>query len=412
MDLISTNSFVESPFVIVKMGDYTFGTYTGRKSKSPTGNLLNVDYPNFIRGISVTKINGQVNMYTLNLVYAITQYDDPNMLEKIFSSVRDHREMTLTYGDWNSPSSIYKNETALITSIKSSVSFDSSKIEYTIEGISNSMSLNAATYDFPARDAKPSDIIKELLYNNSYGLLNVFTGMIDKGLVESNNLIASDDKKVKIEAKSATSVIDYLVYLTGYMSSISNNSNDIIKDSMYRLAVIDDNKNKFGGPYFVVRKIVSDANSSSSDGMWSLDVGYPTDNMVTKFDISNDESWAILYDYSSKIPQSKYVYRIDNDGNIEVIESPSISRSKDLGVTTERNKTWWTNMTSYPITVNITIKGLIRPTILMDYIKVNVYFYGKKHISSGLYVITKQVDTINSSGYRTTLTLLRIGGDT
>ena len=134
--------------------------------------------------------------------------------------------------------------------------------------------------------------------------------------------------------------------------------------------------------------------------------------MVTKFEISNDESWAILYDYGSEIPQSKYVYRIDNDGNMQTIESPSITRSKDTGMTSERNKTWWTNMTSYPITATVTIKGLIRPTILMDYIKVNVFFYGRKHISSGLYVITKQVDTINSSGYRTTLTLLRVKGDT
>ena len=41
----------------------------------------------------------------------------------------------------------------------------------------------------------------------------------------------------------------------------------------------------------------------------------------------------------------------------------------------------------------------------------NVYFYGSKHISSGLYVVTKQVDNVDSSGYKTTLTLMRVGGD-
>lgn len=47
----------------------------------------------------------------------------------------------------------------------------------------------------------------------------------------------------------------------------------------------------------------------------------------------------------------------------------------------------------------------------MSNLRVNALFYGQKHSSSGLYVITKQVDTINASGYSTTLDLLRIGAD-
>ena len=44
-------------------------------------------------------------------------------------------------------------------------------------------------------------------------------------------------------------------------------------------------------------------------------------------------------------------------------------------------------------------------------VKVNTYFYGRKHNSSGLYIITKQQDSISSAGSRTTLSLTRIGGD-
>ena len=47
----------------------------------------------------------------------------------------------------------------------------------------------------------------------------------------------------------------------------------------------------------------------------------------------------------------------------------------------------------------------------MDYVKVNAYFYGHKHISSGLYIITKQEDMISDQGYKTTLTLTRLSGD-
>ena len=69
-------------------------------------------------------------------------------------------------------------------------------------------------------------------------------------------------------------------------------------------------------------------------------------------------------------------------------------------------------MTEFPVKASMTLKGLLRPAILMSYLKVNVLFYGRRHVSSGMYIITKQVDTIDSSGYRTALSLIRISGDT
>lgn len=68
-------------------------------------------------------------------------------------------------------------------------------------------------------------------------------------------------------------------------------------------------------------------------------------------------------------------------------------------------------MTQYPISASLTIKGLLRPAILMNYLKINTLFYGHKHISSGYYIITKQIDTIDTSGYKTNLSLTRIQGD-
>ena len=68
-------------------------------------------------------------------------------------------------------------------------------------------------------------------------------------------------------------------------------------------------------------------------------------------------------------------------------------------------------MTQYPISAKITIKGLLKPALLMSYVKVNAYFYGKKHISSGLYIITKQEDSIDNNGYKTILNITRVGGD-
>jgi hypothetical protein len=50
--------------------------------------------------------------------------------------------------------------------------------------------------------------------------------------------------------------------------------------------------------------------------------------------------------------------------------------------------------------------------MLMSYVRVNTLFYGRKYAGGcGTYIITKQEDKIDASGYRTTLSLVRIKGD-
>ena len=73
---------------------------------------------------------------------------------------------------------------------------------------------------------------------------------------------------------------------------------------------------------------------------------------------------------------------------------------------------WWTKITKYPIQAQVTVMGLLRPATLMSYLRLNVIFPGgHKHIASGLYIITKQVDKIDESGYQTTLDLTKISGE-
>ena len=68
-------------------------------------------------------------------------------------------------------------------------------------------------------------------------------------------------------------------------------------------------------------------------------------------------------------------------------------------------------MTQYPIKASIVLRGLLRPAILLSPVKINVYIYGRKDVSSGLYAITNQEDSISESGITTTLQLIRISGD-
>ena len=409
--LLGNTTRVEAPFISVKIGNYTFGTYSKEKGGAEYSFAEKYRYPNNIESLSIVKLNGSVNTYTLNMKYQITAGDDPNFLDKVFSSVSGSRRMIISYGDCSSPMYMYKEEGATITDVRQNLDLSSSSISYTITAISDALTLQAGTFSFGSRTMKPSDKIKELLYNNIYGMLDVFYGMRDKELVMSKNLIAGDDKPVKLEAKTGVTIWDYLNYLVLCMQPSSDNQNSNITGARYVLTVNDDYSGVFGGPYFQVFKLETSQKQINSLDTYEIDIGFPCIDAVSSFSIDDDQTYSILYNYSKKMNQSDYVYRINNDGMIESLYSPSISNNVKDFKTTQADKTWWTQVTQYPVKATLTVKGLLRPSMLMSYIKINTYFYGQKHSSSGLYTITKQTDNISKDGFKTTLSLIRIGGD-
>ena len=402
-NLVSVPTLVESPFIIATIGGVTFGSY----SAQGYGSGVMVQYPNYMESLEVTKVNGTVNTYTINFLYQVPAGGDPNLLDKIFSRASKDRKISLSYGDWCSPGYIYKEETCIITNVICSLSMDSSSIKYTIKCVSDAIGLMSTTHNFAAREAKPSDVLKEMLKSPKYGMREVFNGM-------NNNidvLIASNDKPVKLKAQRQVTPLKYMEYLVQSMSSYSTPSNSPLQNSIYCLTIHDDIKNNYGGTYFKVTEVGVNTKNFDSIDTYELDVNYPGDHMITQFSLNNDQSWSILYDFASEIQKDNYVYTISNGGALVTEYVPNLVRSNSNEYSTGLSS-WWTRMTQFPIQATVTIKGLTRPSILMNYVRVNVWFAGgQKHISSGLYIITKQVDQINSSGYKTTLSLLRVGGD-
>ena len=402
--LLSYPSLVESPFITVEFGNYTFGSYTNRK----VNNIQKVEYPNYITSMNVVKVNGSVNQYTINMSYQIRAGDDPNFVDKVLSSV-GYNNIKITYGDWQSPTFTYKEEVALITKVTSNIDFANSRINYVVSCVSNSVGLYASNVNFIERYDKPSNIIKEVFLNSSYGLQQVFTGMSADNI---DTLIASDDQAVKIYAKPSTDPLSYINYLVTCMISNTNSKDSVILDSSYYMVIHDDKYGQdVGGPYFTVEKILANSGTIHSYDVYEVDVGYPSENMVIDFSISNDNSWDLIYSYNDDQERQDYSYYIDNQGRMMKEYSPDITTSGKDFITTASQKTWWTQMTQFPITATLTIKGLLRPAMLMQYIKVNAMFYGQRHMSSGLYFVTKQQDIVDSRGYRTILTIQRFAGD-
>lgn len=407
-DLLSIPTLVESPFIICEIGGYTFGSY----NKQTIERQIKVNYPNYLNKLQVVKVNGTVNTYALDFTYQVPPGGDPNLLDKIFSKAVSDRKISLRYGDWNAPESIYKEERCIITNIKSRLNMSTASISYTVSCTSDAIGLASTPQNFPARYAKPSDEILKMIRANKFGLRDIFSGMRNYQDVLSRGLIATNDKRVTLLAQNNVTPMSYLKYLVSCM--INEKANAIFKltNSFYALTFHDDLSNGYGGTYFTVKEVKKVPNNMDSSDVYKVDINYPGNNFVTQFAIKDDQSWAILYEYEDKIQQEEYIYNIDNNGSIVSESSSPVLKSSSTNEMSASKNSWWTKMTQFPIQAVLTIKGLTRPSILMSYVRVNVLFNGgMKHVSSGLYIITKQTDDLDASGYKTTLNLLRVGED-
>lgn len=414
--LLSSQARIQVPWVKVTIGDYTFGIFDEKtkawgKTQAGFYTPFSIQFPQYIKSLEVIKINGQVNKYTLNIDYPITQFDDPNFFEKVFSSVSRSRKIVFTYGDAETPAYVYKDEEAIITNITQTFELSSSKITYQINAVSSAaLSTDGSiTKPAPGKKVKPSDEIKKLFRSNK-SLQNTFTGMKASDL---DALIAGDDMPVEIESKQNISAIDYINYLAGCM--IPTGSGPGLSKEIYIMTIYDDSITSADralskkGPYFKVTKVSTVMDHGDA---YEIDIGINTSTIVRKFIIEKNENYSIYYDYQNLAHPENYVRRINGDGQWEDVYAPtSMARGHSFN-TNASDQVWWTKATQFPINATIEIQGLLRPATLMQYVRLNVIFPGgNKHLSSGLYIVTRQADNIGPNGYATTLGLTRIKGD-
>ena len=416
ISLLSSLNRVEVPIVKVTIGDYSFGVYSEEERRQ--GKIIR--YPNYVQGVSVKKLNGQVNTYTLTIIYPITERDDPNYFEKVFSSVSKTKKIVFSYGDASAPMFLYKDEEALITDIKPNIDVQSAKITYVVTAVGAGFELNAGKYTFPARNnVKGSQVLAELLYSDYREILDVFTGMRNRELVFSKGLIPQDDMEISLNRQVNMTILDYINYVVSCMQP-KNVGNTVKTSGFYGITIVDEatefyrssngSSYVFDGPYFKVVPI-SQLDYNDSMDVYTIDIGYPSNNIITSVVLDVDGTYSILYNYSDKISKGEYVQRINDNGQVEQVFSPMLTSGNSNFITRASDKVWWTKVTEFPIKMSITLKGLLKPAIMMNYVRVNIWFYGKKFIYSGLYIILGQQDDVNTSGFRTTLQLLRVGGD-
>lgn len=407
--LLSYPSLVEAPYVELTLGGQKLGTY------QVSGNKYT--YPNFISSLDIKKTNGTLNTYAIRLINQIQAGADPNFIDKLLSK-NGYNKIKLAYGD-STNASLFKEDEALITGVKTSFDFIGCKIIYTIYATSNMGDASGLRLTYAQKKGKPSDIIKDMLYKDSTkALLRQFPGMKNRALVESKGLIASDDKEIEIGTLTNIDPISYITTLVSNMTSVTNSKDAKFNNSTYFFTVHDDINNEFGGSYFKITKVDTNTNYAAVGNIYEVDVGFPQNDFVLDFNVNTDSSWILSYEFGSvkkSVTESDVItdkaYNIDNNGNVTYTLSDEVFNSAKFNKTITSDKNWWTQVTQFPISATLTIKGLMKPMMLMSYIKINSLYYGQRRNTSGLYVVTQQEDKLDSTGYKTILSLLRVAGD-
>jgi hypothetical protein len=419
VDLLSNMARVQVPWIKITIGDiYTFGVFDAETrslmadEKQSYIKAFNVQYPNYVKNLKITKINGQINKYTLGISYPITQFDDPNFFEKVFSAGSRGRKIVFSYGDISNPAYLYRNEEAIITKVGQTFSLESSRIDYTVEAVSTGglAVSGSANYIATNKKVKPSDEIKKL-FKTDTSLQNVFTGMRASDL---DSFIAGDDKAVELQDKEGIGALDYINYLVSCMQP--SDSPEGLPTANYILTIHDNpsNSNESSpsgnpGPFFKVTKVDKKIENGEA---FVLTVGYNTSTIVTNFAVENNESYALYFEYQNEIHPKKYVRRLNHLGQWEDTYAPTVTTNVNTKRAMANDENWWKLITAFPINASVTIVGLLRPATLMQYVRLKVVFPGgHKHISSGLYLVTKQEDSLDENGYFTTLGLTRLSGD-
>lgn len=387
-------TIVEAPFVQLNINGTIIGTYNKNNTYD--------NFPNYIQGCKIIKTNGSINQYTISLIHQIRPGDNPNYIDELLSTV-GYDVITIMYGDGNN-NEIFRQDRILITDVQESFNFTSCNISYTISATSLSGLSITDKRNFSEVEDKPSNIIRQLLYSEKSNLLEYFEGMRNKSIVDSMGMIPTNDKKVSIEAVANITPFDYLRKLV----SLMQNENDD-KVSSYYLTIEDGIDTIIGGTYFKITE-VGNGSIIANDFIYEVNVGYPDDNLIYNFNISTDYGYALAYNFGSSV--SNVNYRIDSVGEM-------VSKTANRVISNEAlfegdnaiEDNWWTQMTEFPVSATLTCKGLMKSMLLMSYIKVNCYYYGNKRIGSGMYVVIGQEDSLDGNGFRTSLNLLRVGGD-
>ena len=389
-NLLSYPNLVEAPFIEVDLNGIKIGGYGNKEDK----------YPNNVTQLEIDKINGRINQYKISLINQVRAGEDPNFIDSLLSRTGVRNKLKIKYGD-SAYGSFFKEDEAYIVDATYNEDVNSAKITYTINAVSSLGEVQQAYFNFPEVESKPSSEIIDLLYKNkntSNQLLDLLPGMRNEQETLSRGLIPTDDDKVIIPGGENFSLVDRLTQLVSYMTDSSS------PESSYFLSYEDSGDNN--SIFKITKTTPTGDNDAIATNCYYVDVGYPGNSFVTRFEVSSDVYWPIFYKYSDNI--IAYDYDIDYNGKLITKQINPVTIDDKYNSRRHALESWKNFVEAYPISATLTIKGLMKPVSLMEKVYVYSQFYGERDLATGLYSIIGQHDSISGNGYNTTLYLLKV----
>ena len=184
-------------------------------------------------------------------------------------------------------------------------------------------------------------------YNDKEFTVTVNVYANAKVVTEEDKLLEQNNEISSVKAENAIAVIPYsdeYDYEIGLPSGTTETSLNIETES----------------PDTEVKVEKIDKNVERPDA-YTITVGYNTREIVTNFQIENNENYALLFDYQNEINPKKYVRRLNKQGQWEDEYCPIMTSNNTTGQSTISDENWWNLITQYPINASITILGLLRP---------------------------------------------------
>ena len=391
-ELSSSPILIQAPYVEVDMNGIKIGGYNNSADK----------YPNHIVDLTVEKINNKINTYTISMVHQVRVGEDPNIIDSVLSRTGYQNKVKIRYGD-SANGTIFKEEEAYVIDVTYNENVASANIAYTIKAVSSVGFVKYSYMSYPAITSKPSTEITKLMYNSgqsSTQLQKAFKGMKNKQAVLGKKLIPTNDAVVNIPGLADASPYDRLVQLVANMRDSTNPT------GTYMLSFNDGTNNNSSFKVTEVKRQNTTNKDVLTKNCYTLDVGYPGNTMITSFSLDNDVYWPLYYKYAGKV--ASYNYDIDYTGKIIRTKVNPLDVDDKFQSKNVEKMNWWEYVRSYPVSASVTIKGLMRPTMMMENVYVFSQIYGQEDLATGLYSIIGQTDSVGGNGCTTTLKLLKV----
>lgn len=425
-EYFSTNNYI-APAVYIEILGVKFGlasynevAYDITSYERPITPSSLSKYPNIITKLKVNRlVDGSDNQYTLTIKYLPQDGDDPSYIDKLLAAnyQQNDSKMIIAYGDSSLDGFIRNKMEATILKSSMSVDLETSALEYTIKALSLSSIYSIykdsngepIQFSFPARkDMYPSEILK-LVYNDPiYQLKKVFPGGITINGIDINEINDSNRPDIfrsgEVISESKCNPYEYLIRVVKsmYSSEIGTKDNSN-KPFIYSI------NDSYMNQSFDIFNLVT---NSSEDYVDEVEIGIE-DSKVTSYKFDSDFSYLMYQSYASENNEKGlYKYYYDDKGNEYKVKSYDGSASVNSHEQIARDKRWYESVSELPYALTLTTRYLKRSIPLGSNLKVTIIIKGQVHWTSGIFMITESVDEISTSGYSSTLKMLRLKGAT